>query len=220
MLISLCIFINTPLSMLCTYQASSPHFFLIASELSPSNHHAGPIEATKKYNYSNATLNTQIPHPICGKSFKQQEFKKHKASCKTQGEAEKDHVHAGQHYEQTLNGKWYWYHCCIIAPNSYNYVLNLEQLLLNTKCRHPNSVDDPNNTAAYPVLSHSSLTAKLSPVNANEFDAQALNDYEGNVFFLFHEVVNVTLRLTSTIVILDVPAAFKPESCNLPHSPD
>lgn len=157
---------------------------------------------------------------MCGKSFKQQEFKKHKASCEAQGEAEKDHVHAGWHYEQTLNGKWYWYHCYITAPNSYNYVLNPEQLLLNTKCRHPNSVDGPNNTAAYPVLSHSLLTAKLSPVNANEFDAQALNDYEGNVFFLFHEIVKVTLRLTSTIVILDIPAAFKPGSCDLPHSPD
>lgn len=61
----------------------------------------------RKYDYSEATLNAQIPCPTCGKSFKQQGFKRHEASCKARKETERDSTRAGRRYERTMNGKYY-----------------------------------------------------------------------------------------------------------------
>ncbi|KAG6370485.1 hypothetical protein JVT61DRAFT_11971 [Boletus reticuloceps] len=59
----------------------------------------------RKYDYSEATLNTQIPCPTCGKSFKQQGFKRHEASCRARKGTERDSAQAGSRYEQTLNNQ-------------------------------------------------------------------------------------------------------------------
>ncbi|KIK98401.1 hypothetical protein PAXRUDRAFT_9570 [Paxillus rubicundulus Ve08.2h10] len=55
-----------------------------------------------KFNYSEATLTSQIPCPHCGKTFKVQGFKKHEASCKKQREDEKEREEFTRRYEAEL----------------------------------------------------------------------------------------------------------------------
>ncbi|KAG9310133.1 hypothetical protein JVU11DRAFT_9748 [Chiua virens] len=98
----------------------------------------------KKYNYSNTTLTTKIPCPTCGKSFKQQGFKKHEASCKAQEDDEKHRDRAGCCYEKTL-----------------------ERLLGNVKGNNMNSADRSNDAE----VGQASSTTGLIPVDATEFRA-------------------------------------------------
>ena len=105
-LISLCVLI---IDYFCRYahiRHLSPHFFHISPHFLPSATMPVQWKSQKKYNYSDAMLNTQIPCPTCGKSFRRQGFKKHEASCKARGEAEKDRAQAGRRYEQTLDGEY------------------------------------------------------------------------------------------------------------------
>ena len=60
-------------------------------------------KSRRQYNFSKEML--KILCSICGKEFKQQGFKSHKASCKAQKEKEREHARAGHCYEQALLGE-------------------------------------------------------------------------------------------------------------------
>ena len=171
------------ISGICHLTSFMFHHTFFPQPLCPFNRSHG---GKNIYNYSDAMLNTQISCLMCGKSFRQRGFKKYKASCKAWGEAEKDCAQAGHHYEQTLDGE-YWYNCHVTVPNSYDYVQNAEQLHLNAKHRNLNSADRQNDAAAGPPAIPSKFlsTVKLLPVDTNRFEVQALKGYEGNVSFLF-----------------------------------
>ena len=105
-LISLCMLIIDYFHCYAHIRHLSPHFFHISLHFLPLATMPVQWKLQKKYNYSDAMLNTQIPCLTCRKSFRWQGFKKHEASCKAQGEAEKDRAQAGRHYKQTLDGEY------------------------------------------------------------------------------------------------------------------
>lgn len=69
-----------------------------------------------QYNYSEGTLNNQIPCPTCSKMFKWQGFKKHETSHNIQRKQEMESAQAGHHYEWELKGT-YW-SCFIVLVHT------------------------------------------------------------------------------------------------------
>ena len=88
-------------------------------------------KSRQQYNFSKEM--PKILCSICGKEFKPQGFKSHKASCKAQKENESESAWAGHHYEQALLGECFTTLSHIRKPFKFDVKL-LFTLHFQTNC--------------------------------------------------------------------------------------